>query len=77
MQWDPVWRLHKPLGGYFPVTARDGLRHSHQRGLEGIVYARGAPGHTDCCDTAGVTIMLGLRNPPRSWTGMVGPSLPT
>jgi hypothetical protein len=24
---------------------------------------------------AGVTVMLGLRNPPRSWTGMVGPSL--
>jgi hypothetical protein len=25
---------------------------------------------------AGVTVLLGLRNPPRSWTGMVGPSLP-
>jgi hypothetical protein len=25
---------------------------------------------------AGVTILLGLHNPPRSWTGMVGPSLP-
>jgi hypothetical protein len=25
---------------------------------------------------AGVTILLGLCNPPRSWTGMVGPSLP-
>jgi hypothetical protein len=24
----------------------------------------------------GVTIMLGLCNPPRSWTGTVGPSLP-
>jgi hypothetical protein len=24
----------------------------------------------------GVTVMLGLRNPPRSWTGMVGASLP-
>jgi hypothetical protein len=24
----------------------------------------------------GVTVMLGLHNPPRSWTGMVGPSLP-
>jgi hypothetical protein len=23
-----------------------------------------------------VAVMLGLRNPPRSWTGMVGPSLP-
>jgi hypothetical protein len=25
---------------------------------------------------AGVTVLLGLHNPPRSWTGMVGPSLP-
>jgi hypothetical protein len=25
---------------------------------------------------AGVTVMLGLRNRPRSWTGTVGPSLP-
>jgi hypothetical protein len=24
----------------------------------------------------GVTVLLGLRNPPRSWTGIVGPSLP-
>jgi hypothetical protein len=25
---------------------------------------------------AGVTVLLGLCNPPHSWTGMVGPSLP-
>jgi hypothetical protein len=25
---------------------------------------------------AGVTVLLGLRNPQRSWTGTVGPSLP-
>jgi hypothetical protein len=24
----------------------------------------------------GVTVLLGLRNPPCSWTGIVGPSLP-
>jgi hypothetical protein len=24
----------------------------------------------------GVTVLLGLRNPPRSWTSMVGPALP-
>jgi hypothetical protein len=24
----------------------------------------------------GVAVLLGLRNPPRSWTGMVGPSVP-
>jgi hypothetical protein len=25
---------------------------------------------------AGVTVMLGLHNPPRSWIGTMGPSLP-
>jgi hypothetical protein len=25
---------------------------------------------------AEVTVLLGLHNPPHSWTGMVGPSLP-
>jgi hypothetical protein len=25
---------------------------------------------------AGVTVLLGLHNPPRSWTSTVGPSLP-
>jgi hypothetical protein len=25
---------------------------------------------------AGVTVLLGLNNPPCSWTGVVGPSLP-
>jgi hypothetical protein len=26
---------------------------------------------------AGVIVLLGLHNPPRNWTGMVGPSLPS
>jgi hypothetical protein len=26
-------------------------RQLSQRGVEGIVYASGAPGHTDCCGT--------------------------
>jgi hypothetical protein len=26
--------------------------------------------------SVGVTVLLGLHNPPCSWTGMVGPSLP-
>jgi hypothetical protein len=28
-------------------------------------------------EVARVTIILGLCNPPRSWTGIVGPSLPS
>jgi hypothetical protein len=49
MQWDPVWQLCRPLGGHFPMTAEEGHRHSHRRGVGGIVYARGAPDHMDCC----------------------------
>jgi hypothetical protein len=33
------------------VTAGEGPTHSHRRGVGGIVYARGAPGHMDCCGT--------------------------
>jgi hypothetical protein len=51
MQWDPVWGLCRPLGGHFPVTAGERLKHSHQRGVGGIVYACGALGHMDCCGT--------------------------
>jgi hypothetical protein len=51
MQWDPVWRLCRTLGGHFPVMAGEGPRHSHRCGVRGIVYARGVPGHTDYCGT--------------------------
>jgi hypothetical protein len=34
------------------------------------------PGIRTIVVPAGVTVLLGLRNPPYSWTGMVGPSLP-
>jgi hypothetical protein len=43
MQWDPMWQLYRPLGGLFPVTEAEGPRHSHRRGVGGIIYARGAP----------------------------------
>jgi hypothetical protein len=33
------------------MTAAEGPVHSHQRGVEAIVYARGAPGHTYCRGT--------------------------
>jgi hypothetical protein len=47
-----------------------------QRGVRGIVYAHGAPATRTIVVPTGVTVLLGLHNPPRSWTGMVGPSLP-
>jgi hypothetical protein len=51
MQWDPVWRLCRPLGGHFPVTVGEGPRHRHRRGVGDIIYARGALDHMDCCGT--------------------------
>jgi hypothetical protein len=47
----PVWRLYRPLEGLFPVMAAEDPRHSHRRGVGGIVHARGSPGHMDCCGT--------------------------
>jgi hypothetical protein len=76
MQWDPVWQLCRPLRGHFPVMAGEGPRHSHQRGVGGIAYVRGAPAIRIVVVHTGVTVLLGLRNPPRSWTGTVGSSLP-
>jgi hypothetical protein len=51
MQWDLVWRLCRLLGGHFLGMAGEGPKHSHRRGVGGIVHARVAPGHTDCCGT--------------------------
>jgi hypothetical protein len=53
----------------------DPRQHS-RRGVGGIVYARGAPAIWIVVVPTGVTVMLGHHNPPRSWTGTVGPSLP-
>jgi hypothetical protein len=35
----------------FPMTAVESPRQSHRQGVRGIVYARGAPSHTECCGT--------------------------
>jgi hypothetical protein len=59
------------------VTTVDGPRQSHQRGVRGIVYACSALDHIDCCGTRRSDSLLGLRNPPCSWTDMVDPSLPS
>jgi hypothetical protein len=61
-----VWRLYRPLGGLFPVTAAKGPRHNHRRGIGGIVYACSAPAVRIVVIPAGVTILLGLHNPPCS-----------
>jgi hypothetical protein len=43
--------LYRPIGSLFPVTAVEGPRLSHQRGVGGIVYACGTPGHMNCYGT--------------------------
>jgi hypothetical protein len=76
MQWDPVWRLYRPLGG-LPCDVQ-------QRNVLDIVIdeVSGALSmHTvppiiqSVVVPAGVIVLLGLRNPSRSWTGTVGSSL--
>jgi hypothetical protein len=58
--WSRVWGVIYAVGpvvtvqtpqSHFPLTAGEGPRHSHRHGVGGIVYARGAPGHMDCCGT--------------------------
>jgi hypothetical protein len=58
------------------VMAGEGPRHSHGRGVGGIVYTRGTPGHTDFCGTHKSDSPVRASNPPRSWTGTVSSSLP-
>jgi hypothetical protein len=77
MQCDLVWRLYRPLGG-LPCDVRQ------QKVLDiaidevlGALSMRAAPSAIRTIMVpAGVTVLLELHNPPRSWTGTVGPSLP-
>jgi hypothetical protein len=75
MQWDPVWQLCRPLEGHFPVTAGEGPRHSHRGGVGGLSMHAAPPATQIVVVPVRVTILLRLHNSPRSWTGMVGPSL--
>jgi hypothetical protein len=78
MQWDPVWRLYIPPQRPFPCDVR------HQKVVD--IAIDEVSGHCLCTGhrqpyrlfvvPAGVIVLLGLRNPPCSWIGMVGPSLP-
>jgi hypothetical protein len=77
MQRDPVWRLYKPFGG-LPCDVRhwkilDIAIDEVSRALSMHVVP---PAIQTVVVPTGVTVLLGLRNPPCSWTGTVGPSLP-
>jgi hypothetical protein len=77
MQWDPVWQLYRPLGG-LPCDVRQrkvlGIAIDE---VSGALSTHAVPMaiRTVVVPTR-VTVLVGLHNPPRSWTGMVGPSLP-
>jgi hypothetical protein len=58
------------------MTTMEGPRHSHRRGVRGVVYARGALAIWVVVVCGGVVALLGFGNPPRSWTGTVHPSQP-
>jgi hypothetical protein len=54
----------------------EGARHHSWWGVGVIAYVWGDVGHTDYCVVPiGVTVLLGVCNPPRSWTGTWAPLL--
>jgi hypothetical protein len=77
MQWDLVWRLYRPLEGLpCDVQQRKVLDIAIDEVLGALsMHAVPLTIRTIVVPT-GVTVLLGLRNLPRSLTVMVGPSLP-
>jgi hypothetical protein len=77
MQWDPVWRLYRPLGG-LPYDVRQ------QKVLDIAIdeVSRALSMHVAplaiqiVVVPIGVIVPLGLHNPPHRWSGTVDPSLP-
>jgi hypothetical protein len=77
MQWDLVWRLYRPLEGLpCDVRQRKVLDIAIDDVLGALSMHAAPPTIWTVVVPAGVTILLWLRNPPCSWTGMVGLSLP-
>jgi hypothetical protein len=58
------------------MMTEEGPRHSHQRGVGALSMHAVPPAIRIIVVPAGVTVLLGLQNPPGRWTSMVGPSLP-
>jgi hypothetical protein len=58
------------------LTTREGPRHSHDE-VSGALSMHAVPSAIRIVVVpAVITVLLGLHNPPCSWTGMVVPSLP-
>jgi hypothetical protein len=77
MQRDPVWPLYRPLGGLpCDVRQRKVLDIAIDEVSRALSMHMAPPAIQTIVVPTGVTVLLGLCNPPRSWTSMVGPSLP-
>jgi hypothetical protein len=77
MRWDLVWRLYRPLRGLpCDVRQRKVLDIAIDKVLGALSMHVVPPAIWTVVVPAGVTALSGLHNPPRSWIGMVSPSLP-
>jgi hypothetical protein len=77
MQWDPVWWLYRSLRGLpCDVQKWKFLDIAIDKVLGALSMHVVPPAIRTTVVPEGVTILLGLRNPPCSWTNPVGPSLP-
>jgi hypothetical protein len=77
MQWDSVWQLYRPLGGLpCDVWQRKVLDIAIDEVSGSLSMHTVLPTIRKVVVPTGVTVLLGLRNSPRSRTGTVGTSLP-
>jgi hypothetical protein len=76
VRWNLVWQLYRPLKG-LPCDVRQ--RKVLGKAIDEVSGALSMHVTPPAIQTIVVptrmTILLGLRNPPRSWTGTVDPSL--
>jgi hypothetical protein len=71
-----VWQLLFNISEFDYLDWVEGPRLCNRWGVTGIVYASGATSHIECCVVpAGVTVLLGLHNPPSSWTSTWTPPM--
>jgi hypothetical protein len=77
MQWDTVWQLYRPLEGLpYDVWQRKVLKIAIDEVSGALSMHAAPPAIRTVVVPIGVTVLLGLHNPPRSWTGTMSPSLP-
>jgi hypothetical protein len=72
-----VWQLYRPLRGVPCDVRQQKVLDIAIDEVSGALSMHAVPlAIRTIVVPAGVIVLLGLHNPPRSWTGMVGHSLP-